>query len=171
MDDPKQLSLASLDLGYLALFVGQRMNALVLSRLLEEGFVGLRNSHGYVLQHFVGAERGVSALAARMKVTQQAASKSSSELVSLGYLEEAPTEDARFRRLRLSTQGQRVIERSRALRAEVEAEALRGQCAEHTDAARAVLTAMLSNLGGADAVLSRAVPEPAAPLSKRSRKP
>ena len=89
----------------------------------------------------------------------------------MGYLEEVPTEDARFRRLRLSKHGHRVIERSRALRAEVEAEALRGQCTEHIDATRAVLTAMLTQLGGVDAVLSRAVPEPATPLSKRSKKP
>jgi DNA-binding MarR family transcriptional regulator len=154
------LTLARLDLAQLSLFVGQRADALVLSRLHARGFDGLRISHGYLIQHVVEQERSISELAERMGVTQQAASKAVRELVELGYLELAAGRDARQRMVRLSSRGREALASARKLRAELERRLLRTQPPAAVTAARSVLASMLEQLGGLDSVRSRKVVEP-----------
>ncbi|WUD77670.1 MarR family transcriptional regulator [Streptomyces sp. NBC_00510] len=78
----------ALDTGTLALFVG--FAAAVQDRLAADGFGDLRCSHGYLFRHLVGAEPTVGALAERLGMTQQGASKAAAELERLGYAERSP---------------------------------------------------------------------------------
>ena len=50
---------AGLDLAYLALFLGMRVNQLVLEHLKAAGFKNPRESHGYVIQHLIEKERSL----------------------------------------------------------------------------------------------------------------
>lgn len=151
----------ALDLGYLALFVGYAFNQAVQAKLEERGFSGLRQSHGFVIQHLIDAPRTIGELAARLEVTQQAASKSVAELEALGYVERSPDEaDARIRRVRLSERGQEVVAFTRRTRAALE----RRLAARHGESAlaqtRALLAEVLESLGGAAAVRARRVTMP-----------
>lgn len=152
---------AALDLGHLALFVGQAFAEAVQEALTQQGFAGLRFSHGFVFQHLIAEERTVTELAARMEVTQQAASKVVAELEALGYLERvADGADARVRRIRLTKRGRGAVAASRKARAALmrKLEARHGKGA--IDASRATLAAVLGDLGGAAAVRTRRVRMP-----------
>ena len=63
---------AALDLAYLGLFLGLRVNELVMDRMAASGFTNVRESHGFVIQHLIDAERTITELAELMEVTQQA---------------------------------------------------------------------------------------------------
>ncbi len=149
---------AALDLGYLALFVGYAYAAEIQRGLEGRGFGGLRFSHGFVIQHLIGAERTIGELAARLEVTQQAASKVTSELERLGYVERVANEsDARRRQVRLTQRGQAAVAAARELRRKLDArlgkrhgEAVLSRC-------RRELSAVLDSLGGAQAVRGRRV--------------
>ena len=153
------LELARLDLGQLAFFAGQRVNEVVLERLHATGYDGIRLSHGYVVQHLIGADRSVTELSRLMGVTQQAASKVTSELTALGYLERVESEDARVRRVRLSRRGRAMLECTRKLRREIESELGCDLSRAALAQARNVLAVMLRNLGGAEAVERRRLRE------------
>jgi DNA-binding MarR family transcriptional regulator len=125
----------------------------VLRRLHARGFQDVRTSHGFVLQHLVLGPLPVGALARRMDVSQQAASKVSGELERHGYLVRAP--DPRVRRIGLSPRGEAVVATGREVRAE-----LAGELAERVGAARLEATQLevLDAVGGAEAVRERRVP-------------
>lgn len=159
-ENQARVELSKLDLGQLALFAGQRMNQVVLERLHAAGYEGVRISHGYVVQHLLVADRSVTELARLMGVTQQAASKVTAELTSLGYLENAPAEDARLRLVRLSARGRAMVEYAREVRREIQRELARRVSKREIDRARRVLATMLTQLGGAEAVEQRTVREP-----------
>ncbi|WP_275439386.1 MarR family winged helix-turn-helix transcriptional regulator [Archangium violaceum] len=158
--DAAAVRLDSLDLGHLALFVGMRVNDLVLEELHAAGFTGLRQAHGYVFQHLLGGARSIGELAGLLEVTQQAASKTVAELEKLGYVEEAGSDDARVRRVRLSARGQAAVERSRSLRAELEKRFERLQGRRALEDARKLLGEVLESLGGAEAVRTRRIRSP-----------
>ena len=160
MTTEPQPTLARLDLAQLSLFVGQRADALVLARLHARGFAGLRVSHGYLIQHVVANERSITELAARMGVSQQAASKAVRELVELGYLALTKGSDARQRTVGLSPRGREALRNARTVRRALERRLLRDMSASAVGAARTVLTTMLQQLGGAEAVHTRSVREP-----------
>lgn len=175
------ISLAELDLGLLALFVGQEANRRVQEGLERAGFEGLRISHGYLFQHLISAELRIGELATLLNVSQQAVSKVVRELTELGYVETvAFSEDARVRKLRLSTRGNAAVETARKLRARLTKELLRGTAPRSVQHTREVLCQMLKRLGGATAVQSRRVREPdaresgqrtdAAPRARRGRR-
>lgn len=151
---------ARLDLAQISLFVGQRADALVLERLHARGYGGLRISHGYLIQHVVQSERSITELAARMGVSQQAASKAVRELVELGYLELSAGKDARQRMVTLSARGREALACARKLRSELERKLVRSQPESAVRTARVVLNAMLEQLGGVEAVRTRKVREP-----------
>jgi DNA-binding MarR family transcriptional regulator len=153
-------ALSGLDIGYLALFCGQRMNDVVLAKVHGAGFAGVRMSHGYVIQHLVESDRSITELSKRMGVSQQAASKVVAELSSLGYLEDAPSDDARVRRVRLSARGRAMLAETRRLRAELERSLLRKLSPAAVRETRAVLTKMIERLGADEPIRRRAVPEP-----------
>ncbi len=158
--DDKAVQLEALDLGYLALFVGQRVNERVLEDIHAAGFSGLRHAHGYVFQHLLGGPRSISELAGLLEVTQQAASKSVAELESLGYVEKTESEDARVRRVALSERGRAAVEKSRAVRASLQQRFERQHGARAVASARKLLAEVLTSLGGAEAVRTRRVRAP-----------
>lgn len=154
-----EVELGSLDLGYLAQFVGQRINDLVLAKLAAEGFGDLRMSHGYVFQHLLSGPGTITDLAGRLGVSQQAASKLVAELVELGYVQVAPAADRRARAVALSERGRASVAVARRARARLEQRLV----AKHGAAvarARALLAEVLEELGGAAAVRARSVREP-----------
>lgn len=158
--DEQTVQLEALDLGYLALFVGQRVNERVLEDIHAAGFTGLRHAHGYVFQHLLGGPRSISELAGLLEVTQQAASKSVAELEALGYVEKTESEDARVRRVALSEHGRAAVEKTRAVRAGLQKRFERQHGAAAVDAARKLLAEVLTSLGGAEAVKGRRVRPP-----------
>jgi len=99
--------LASLGIGYLGLFLGQRMNEIIIAQSRRRGLPQMRESYGYVIQHLVGKDGRVartgSELARRMGVSQQAASKAVTELVRLGVVCIVPPPDTADRRAKLLT--------------------------------------------------------------------
>ncbi|WP_224241013.1 MarR family winged helix-turn-helix transcriptional regulator [Hyalangium gracile] len=152
--------LEALDLGYLALFVGMRVNELTLEELHAAGFTGLRHSHGFVFQHLLAGARSVSELATLLEVTQQAASKTVAELEQLGFIEDTPSPDARVRRVKLSARGLAAVEQGRAVRAELERRFERSHGRKAIEDARKLLARVLDSLGGAEAVRARRVRPP-----------
>jgi DNA-binding MarR family transcriptional regulator len=108
-----------LDVVAVTLLCGLALNEDVMRRLKDRGHGDLRFSHGFVVQHLVEGPVAVGELARRMGVSQQAASKVTAELESLGYLERSSDpSDGRVRRVGLSKRGREAIEDTRAARAE-----------------------------------------------------
>ncbi|MDY7227963.1 MarR family winged helix-turn-helix transcriptional regulator [Hyalangium rubrum] len=154
------VSLETLDLGHLALFVGMRVNELVLEELHAAGFEGLRYAHGFVFQHLLGGARSISELAALLEVTQQAASKTVAELEKRGFVEQTASDDARVRRVQLSERGLAAVEKSRAARAELQQRFEQRHGRRAVDEARKLLSLVLASLGGTEAVRTRRVRAP-----------
>jgi DNA-binding MarR family transcriptional regulator len=157
-DDP----LAQLDLGLAALFAGQTIADEVRDRVEERGFVGLRVSHGFIVQRLVDRERAVSDIAESMGVTQQAVSKTVSELEGLGYVRRRPApDDARVRLVALTDLGRRAVTAAREERAAVEAELRARIGPRRVAAATRVLREVLEVYGATAAVRMRRVRPPA----------
>jgi DNA-binding MarR family transcriptional regulator len=153
------VDLASLDLGYLGQFVGQRINDLVLEKLAAEGYGDLRTSHGFVIQHLLGGPRTITELATALGISQQAASKTVAELVELGYLETAATADRRARAITLSDKALASVALVRKVRAKLE-QRLVDKHGAAVAKARALLAAVLEDLGAAEVVRTRSIREP-----------
>lgn len=156
----KQIDLSQLDLGYLALFLGQRVNELVVQRLVRAGFQNVRASHGYVVQHLIEKERSITELAQRMGVTQQAASKTVSEMVRLGILAAKPVRDRRAKGICISKRGWESVRLSRRARAQIDRRLVKTVGAEEYRRTKACLTQCLETLGGVRSIQSRRVKEP-----------
>ncbi len=153
---------AELDLGTLALFVGQACAEAVQRDLARLGFGDVRFSHGYLFQHLVSAEgRAITELARRLGVSQQAASKSIAEVERLGYVEMVrdPT-DARRRIVRLTRRGRAVIMAARRARLRLERTLTREHGARALAGCKATLAAILDGLGGTEAVRQRRIRAP-----------
>ncbi len=160
VDSNLDIDLQQLDLGYLALFLGRRVNELIVQRLLRAGFKHVRESHGYVIQHLIEGDRSIGDLAHRMGVTQQAASKTVAEMVRLGILEANTAEDRRAKVVRISKRGWESIQYSRRARLLLEhkLEALLG-LSKHRRI-KSGLIECLTELGGVQRVRTRRVREP-----------
>jgi hypothetical protein len=91
-----------LDLAYLALFLGLRVNELVMERMAGAGFRRVRESHGYLIQHLIAEDRSITELARRRNVTQPAASKAVGELIGLRILEATSAKDRRAKSILLT---------------------------------------------------------------------
>ncbi len=152
--------LPPLDLGYLALFLGLRVNQLVKERLHAAGFQNVRESHGYLIQHLIDEDRSITELAQRMEVTQQAASKAVAELAELGILDLIPGVDRRAKRVRLSRRGWRVVRLGRKIRRQIESRLIRAAGKEQYDTGKSILSACLEGLGGMDRIRSRRILPP-----------
>ena len=149
-----------LDLGYLSLFLGLRVNQLVMAKMRAAGFRHVRESYGYLIQHLIDSDRTVTELARRMEVTQQAASKSVAELLKLKMLEIVPASDRREKRVRLSARGWSLIRLGRQLRRAVEQRLIRAAGPKQYAQASSALAACLHALGGVQRVRSRRVLPP-----------
>jgi DNA-binding MarR family transcriptional regulator len=145
------------DLGYTALFLGLRVNQLVTERMHARGFKGVRESHGYVIQHLIEKERSITELARRMEVTQQAASKVIAELVKLEILEIGKAADGRAKNVRLSRLGWNAVHEGRRIRRRIERRLIHIAGAENYDRANSILSACLKGLGGMERVRSRRI--------------
>jgi DNA-binding MarR family transcriptional regulator len=150
-----------LDLPTLVSLAGDGVVREVLSRIAQDGYDGVRPSHGYVIQRLVENEPTITSLAASLGMTQQGASKQVRELERLGYVERVPVAgDARARRVRLSERGHGVLAAGRAARTALETEVARRAGPEETEVARRVLATMLEVVGLGDDVRRRSVPLP-----------
>jgi DNA-binding MarR family transcriptional regulator len=155
-----QLVPARLDLAQLAFFLGLRFNELVLERNLAAGFTGLRESHGFLIQHVIDSDRSVTELARRMGVTQQAASKTVAELAGLGYLDVSSGVDRRAKRVGLSRRGWQAVHASRQVRLKLESRLKAVVGARKYGAAKSTIFACLEALGGLDRIRSRRIRMP-----------
>ena len=148
---------AELDLGYLALFLGLRVNECVVDKMAALGFVKTRQSHGYVIEHLIEEDRTITQLAARMEVTQQAASKVVAAMVRLGLIEMTASKDRRVKRIRLSESGWQSVKQARKVRAGIEKRLVKAVgVSVHRDA-RVALMESLKELGGIGRTQSRRV--------------
>ncbi|HUI77756.1 MAG TPA: MarR family transcriptional regulator [Bryobacteraceae bacterium] len=150
---------AALDLGYLGLFLGLRINELVAQRLASAGFGKVKQSHGYVVQHLIERDRTITELANRMEVTQQAASKVVGEMLKLGILESVDTEDRRARQIRLSRRGWQSVRLVRKARRQIETRLIAKTGSDYTKA-KGILLECLAELGGLERIESRRIREP-----------
>ncbi len=146
-----------LDIGYVALFLGLRVNELVVARMAEKGFADIRESHGYVIQHLIDEERSITELAVRMEVTQQAASKAVAELLRLGVIEASAGQDRRAKRIRLSRRGWRAVKLSRRVRAQIERRLIRALGARQYAMGKRILLDCLDELGGVERIKGRRI--------------
>lgn len=149
-----------LDLGYLALFLGLRVNELVLQRLAKAGMTRVRESHGYVIQHLIEKERSISELAARMGVSQQASSKVVAELVDLRVLQLTKAKDRRTKVVRLSSYGWKIVRLGRSERTQLHGRLVRQIGRRRYEAARAIILECLDRLGGIPAIQHRKIRAP-----------
>lgn len=152
------VDLRELALTHLAHFVGIFANQQVLSEMQRAGYGELREAHGFLVQHLLRGPHSVGELAKLLGVTQQAVSKTVSELVRAGYLAIEPGEDARVRLVRLSQRGHAAVLASRRFREKLERRLLQALGAKRAKALRDALTDALTELGGAPAVEGRRVP-------------
>ena len=135
--------LGELDFVLAALFAGSALNDEMLSRLAEAGHSRLRFPHRVLFQQLIGGERSIGDLAEALGVTQQAVSKTVSELESLGYLERRPGRDARVRLVALTQVAQDALRDAREARAEIIGEVREQLGAERVDAATELLLDVL----------------------------
>ncbi|MGC4092779.1 MAG: MarR family transcriptional regulator [Polyangiaceae bacterium] len=143
---------------HLANFIGIFANRHVLSALARGGHAELRESHGFLFQHLLGAPRSVSELSKLMGITQQAVSKSVAELVQAGYLESQAGADARVKLVQLSERGRAALRSARRARAGLERRIEKRLGKARTAALRQALSELLQELGGFEAVATRRVP-------------
>jgi DNA-binding MarR family transcriptional regulator len=142
-----------------ATLTGLALNDEVLRRIHAAGFPDLRTSHGFLFQHLVAGPLPVGALARRMGVSQQAASKAAGELERLGYLARTPDPaDGRVRRVGLSSRGEAAMRAGREARAALAADLAARLGEERLEALRGALLDVLDAVGGAEAVRGRRVP-------------
>jgi DNA-binding MarR family transcriptional regulator len=149
------------DLGHLALFFGLRVNELVMERMKASGFEGVRERYGFVIQHLIERERTITELAERMEVTQQAASKTVTEMIGMGALEMARNpDDRRTRVIRLSNRAWEAVRASRLERSKLERRLIAAVGKDSYVRTQGILRRCLELLGGLDRVESRRVRMP-----------
>jgi DNA-binding MarR family transcriptional regulator len=152
---------AAADLSLAALFAGWALADEVQRRLDGDGYEDLRFADGFVFQHLVGGPVTIGALAERLGVTQQAASKSVADLERRGYVRRAPDpDDARARRVALTSRGDAAIEAARRHRAALQTELSERLGPRRVDGARRVLLDAVHALGADAAVRARRVRPP-----------
>lgn len=130
-------------------------------RLAGRGFGDLRFNDGVVIQHVLAAPLSITALAERMGVTQQAASKAVADLERRNLVRREPDPgDARTKLLHLTEHAHHAVEATRALREDLQEELLAEYGAENVEDARKLLASIIGRYGGGDAVHGRRVRPP-----------
>ncbi|HEX5090828.1 MAG TPA: MarR family winged helix-turn-helix transcriptional regulator [Nocardioides sp.] len=160
-DDPRVLDLDLLT--YIGI-VAPALNDVVVERLAQQGFEGVKVSHGYVVQRLLAGEPTITLLATQLGMTQQGASKQVLDLERLGYAERVSVVgDQRRRAVRLTDRGRRMVEATRAIRADLERKVLRRAGRERIEHAKDVLAVLFDVLDLWTPVAQRAVPPPTEP--------
>jgi len=149
------------DLSLASLFAGWALADEVQRRLAADGLDDLRFADGFVFQHLVGGPVQISALAERLGVTQQAASKSVADLERRGYVARAPDPaDGRARLVGLTDRGRAAIEGGRRHRRALSEELAGKLGPRRVETARQVLLDAVAALGGEAAIRGRRVRPP-----------
>ena len=157
----EQITESALDLPVLTTLVADAVSAVTLARLSAAGHQAVRQTHGYVFQHLVAGSPTVGELGALLGVTQQAASKTLTELEGLGYVRRARSDvDGRSRRIELAGAGREVVELGRRIRLELEGQLEDRVGPRRVKEARRTLAALLDVAGGHEVVARRRVPLP-----------
>lgn len=150
-----------LDLSLVALFAGWAMTGEVQRRLTAEGFGELRFNDGVVIQHVINGPVSITALADRMGVTQQAASKAVGDLERRGLLAREPSpSDARAKLVRLTGYGEDAVRAARVHRAAIDAELAEEFGADRVAETAVLLAAVLDRFDAVDAIRGRRVRPP-----------
>ena len=150
------------DLSLASLFAGWAMADEVARRIAADGLEDLRMADGVVFQHLVPGPLPIGELAARLGVSQQAASKAVADLERRGYVRRAADPaDGRTRRAALTARGEAAIASGRRHRAALDAELAARLGPARVEEARRTLVDVLEALGGAAAVRGRRVRPPA----------
>ncbi len=151
----------NLDLSLVVLFAGWAMTDDVQRRLAADGHGELRFNDGVVIQHVLAGPLSISALAERMGVTQQAASKAVADLERRELLtRETSPDDARIKLLRLTSRGEAAVRAARVHRAALDAELAEHFGADRIAETRELLTALLARLGVGESIRNRRVRPP-----------
>jgi DNA-binding MarR family transcriptional regulator len=152
---------ADADLSLASLFAGWALAGEVQRRLDADGHADLRFADGFVFQHLIPGPLPVTALAKRLGVSQQAASKSVADLERRGYVRRAPDpDDARARRVALTPRGDAAIEAARRHRATLQAELTERLGPRRVEGARRLLLDAIHAVGADTAVRARRVRAP-----------
>jgi DNA-binding MarR family transcriptional regulator len=150
-----------IDLSLAALFAGWAMADEIQRRLAADGHADLRFADGFVFQHLVEGPVTIRALAERLGVSQQAASKAVADLERRGYVKRtADPDDGRARPVALTARGDDAIASARRHRAALAAELAEQLGSRRVDAARRLLLDAVAALGGEPAVRGRRVRMP-----------
>jgi DNA-binding MarR family transcriptional regulator len=149
------------DLSLSSLFAGWAMADEIQRRLAADGLADLRFADGFVFQHLVEGPVTIGALAERLEVTQQAASKSVADLERRGYVARVrDAADARIRLVALTERGQAAIEGARRHRAALVGELGERLGPRRVEAAGRLLDDVVAELGADAAVRGRRVRAP-----------
>ncbi len=152
---------AAADLPLAALFAGWAMADEVQRRIADDGMGDLRFADGVVFQHLVPGPIAIGALAERLGVTQQAASKAVADLERRGYVERVTgAADGRVRHVSLTERGRAAIEAGRRHRAALQEELATKLGPKRTEGARRLLADVAAELGAGAAVRGRRVRPP-----------
>jgi DNA-binding MarR family transcriptional regulator len=159
--------LAILGIGYLGLFLGQRMNEIIIAQSRRRGFPQMRESYGYLIQHLVGEDGRVartgSEVARRMGVSQQAASKAVAELVRMGVVCQVPPPDGadhRSKLLQLTDTGWHGVREARRGRERLERQLEKKLGTARYASIRAALRECLELMGGVERLRNRQIRPP-----------
>jgi DNA-binding MarR family transcriptional regulator len=155
------VELRDLDLPALVTLAAPAVTEALVTRLREQGYDGVRASHGYVVQRLLDDEPTIGGLAAALGMTQQGASKQVADLERLGYAERVPAPgDQRVRHVRLTERGRAMVAATRDARRDLEGRLVDAIGSHKAGAARDALAALVDVLGLAEPVRRRAVPAP-----------
>jgi DNA-binding MarR family transcriptional regulator len=149
------------DISLASLFAGWAMADEIQRRLAAAGFADVRFNDGVVNQHLIAGPLTIGALAERLGVSQQAASKSVADLERRGYVERtADPDDARARLVALTARGRGVIAAAREQRAALAGELAERLGARRVESAARLLLDIVAELGGEAAIRGRRVRPP-----------
>jgi DNA-binding MarR family transcriptional regulator len=152
---------ADLELSLLSLFAGWAMTETVRRRMAEDGFAEVRFNDGVVIQHLVAEPLSITALAKRMGVSQQAASKAVADMRRRGLLALRRSEDdARVTLLELTDRARAAVAAARTHRAALDAELTDELGAARIAETRATLAAILTRLDADESIRNRRVRPP-----------
>ena len=130
--------------------------AAVTRHMDDAGFSDLRPAHGYVFQHLVEGPMRVTALARKLGMTAQGASKSVIELERMGYVVRlSDPGDQRNRPVALTQHGWAAIEASRVARAIVNTELMEAAGPGAGEELMAMLQQLAERTGGLRELLAR----------------
>lgn len=138
------------------------MTETVRRRMASDGFPEVRFNDGVVIQHLLNQPLSITALAQRMGVTQQAASKTVADMHRRGLLARRRSgADARVTLLELTDHARAAIEAARVHRAALDASLAEEIGEARIAETRAALTAILTRLDADQAIRNRRVRPPA----------